>query len=251
MTDDYWTEIDSDRISEVFADLRDPNRRPDYPPSACFDEGERRNMLRRLAESPIENSLVISLMDSWKFVPIAHGDVGYRLPRFNIAIVMQLPVINYRIDIGLFFHTLEGRPYKIAIECDGKQFHEGPANERRDAIRDERLRDQGFQVWRYPGWLLHHHANIAADEIQDAVNAIIMGCEPVFTFARHRAGKTPTIDELTKAYWAFSDGVPWPPRMGKSPRERGWRSVDHMLEWAYYEGCDEFPGLMDNLEQAA
>lgn len=243
MTDDCFTDLDVDWYSEFVASLRDPNRRPDYPPSACFDEGERRNMLRRHAESPIENTLVTSLMDSWKFVPVAHEDVGYRLPRYEISIVMQLPVVGYRIDIGLFFHTLEGVPFKVAIECDGKQFHEGPANERRDAIRDDKLRRAGFEVWRYPGWLLHHHAYVAANEIQDAINDLIQGREPTLTFTRQRANKSPTLDELTRAFWAFYDGVPWPPRMGRNPRERGWRSIDAMLEWAAWSGPDEFPEL--------
>jgi very-short-patch-repair endonuclease len=241
----------SDWLTSALKSLRNPNRRPAYPPSACFDEGERRNLLRRQAESPIESKLMVALMDSWKFVPVAHEHAGYRLPRFEIAIVAQYPVWNYRIDLGLFFHTEAGQPIKVALECDGKLFHEGAENERRDAVRDARLQAAGFQVWRYPGWLLHHHPHVAANEIHDAANALMMGQRPVQTFMRQRAGKTPTIDELTKAYWAFGDGVPWPPRMGKSPRERGWRSVDHMLEWAYYEGCDEFPGLMDNLEDAA
>jgi very-short-patch-repair endonuclease len=251
MSDDYWTEMDADWYRNLFDDLRDPNRKPTYPPSACFDEGERRNLLRRQAESPIESKLMVSLMDSWKFVPVAHEDVGYQLPRFEIAIVAQYPVWNYRIDLGLFFHTEAGQPIRVALECDGKLYHEGAENERRDAVRDSRLEAAGFQVWRYPGWLLHHHPHVAANEIHDAANALMMGQKPVQTFMRQRAGKTPTIDELTKAYWAFGDGVPWPPRMGKNPRERGWRSVDHMFEWAYYEGRDEFPGLIDDSEDAA
>jgi very-short-patch-repair endonuclease len=238
-------------LTDVIAWLRDGNRKPTYPPSACFDEGERRNLLRRQSESPIESKLAVSLLDSWKFVPVAHEDVNWRLPRFEIAIVAQYPVLNYRLDLALFFHTEAGRPVKVALECDGKLYHEGPENERRDAVRDGRLETAGFKVWRYSGWLLNYHPHVAADEIHDGVNALIMGQRPVLTFARHSAAKIPTIDELTKAFWAFQDGVPWPPRMGQNPRDRGWRNIDHMLEWAYYEGRDEFPGLIGNIEEVA
>lgn len=227
------------------------NPKPRYPASVINQESARRAYVRQWAESPIEADLGQSLVDSWKLVIVGHEDVGFRLAKFEIAFVMQYPVANHRIDMGLFFHTLKGEPVKVAVECDGKQFHEGPENERKDALRDNRLRDAGFEVWRYPGWLLHHHAYVAANEIQDAVNDIIMGREPILTFTRQRAGSQPTIDELTRAYWAFTDGVPWPPRMGPNPRQRGWESIEDMLEWAYYEGRDEFPGLCRDYDEDA
>jgi very-short-patch-repair endonuclease len=223
---------------EWFADPK-----PRLPVSALKTDGARWRYIRERAESPIECSLGMSLMDSWKFVVVDHEDVGFRLGKYEIAFVMQYPVANHRIDMGLFFRTLKGDPVKVAVECDGKQFHEGPENERKDAIRDNKLRAAGFKVWRYPGWLLHHHAYVAANEIQHAANDIIMGRTPILTFTRQRARKSPTLNELTRAYWANVDGVPWPARMGAKPHERGWRHVEDIQEWAYYEGQREFPDL--------
>lgn len=219
------------------------NPQPRYPASVNNLESARRAYVRQWAESPIEASLGQSLIDSWKFVIVGHEDVGFRLAKHEIAFVMQYPVANHRIDMGLFFHTLKGEPVKVAVECDGKQFHEGPENERKDALRDNNLRAAGFRVWRYPGWLLHHHAYVAANEIQHAANDLIMGRTPILTFTRQRAGKSPTLNELMRAYWAHVDGVPWPPRMGAKPHERGWRHVEDIQEWAYYEGQGELPDL--------
>jgi very-short-patch-repair endonuclease len=219
------------------------NPQPRYPASVVNQDSERRAYVRTRAESPIEASLGQSLIDSWKFVIVGRDDVGFRLAKNEIAFVMQYPVANHRIDMGLFFRTLKGDPVKVAVECDGKQFHEGLENERKDAIRDNKLRAAGFRVWRYPGWLLHHHAYVAANEIQHAANDIIMGRTPILTFTRQRARKSPTLNELMRAYWANVDGVPWPARMGAKPHERGWRHVEDIQEWAYYEGQSEFPDL--------
>lgn len=52
----------------------------------------------------------------------------------------QLPVLGYFLDFADPFK-------KIAIECDGKQWH----NAEKDAKRDARLRADGWTVYRIPG----------------------------------------------------------------------------------------------------
>lgn len=52
----------------------------------------------------------------------------------------QLPVLGYFLDFADPFK-------KIAIECDGKQWHDAE----RDAKRDARVRAEGWTVYRIPG----------------------------------------------------------------------------------------------------
>lgn len=52
----------------------------------------------------------------------------------------QIPVLNYFVDFGCPFK-------KIAIECDGYQWHDS----KRDRIRDSRLAAEGWSVFRIPG----------------------------------------------------------------------------------------------------
>jgi len=53
----------------------------------------------------------------------------------------QLPVGRYFVDFG-------NPVRKIALECDGKQWHD----EKKDAKRDLDLMMQGWTVYRVPGW---------------------------------------------------------------------------------------------------
>ena len=53
----------------------------------------------------------------------------------------QLPVGRYFVDFG-------NPVARVAIECDGKDFHD----ECRDSLRDAELSRSGWRVWRVPGW---------------------------------------------------------------------------------------------------
>jgi very-short-patch-repair endonuclease len=53
----------------------------------------------------------------------------------------QIPALNYFLDFA--------DPFKqIAIECDGKDWHDPE----KDAKRDARLREIGWTIYRIPGW---------------------------------------------------------------------------------------------------
>ncbi|WP_088032758.1 endonuclease domain-containing protein [Evansella clarkii] len=81
---------------------------------------------RNKTESPIERRLLDALRAQ-----------GYS-PR------TQIPAGPYRIDIAF-------PAYKLAIECDGKQYHSGAANKARDRRKDTYLRRNGWQVLRFSG----------------------------------------------------------------------------------------------------
>lgn len=63
----------------------------------------------------------------------------------------QVPVGKYRID---FVHTVreEGREIRVAVECDGHDFHEKTKEQaQRDKERDRFLQQEGYFVFRYTG----------------------------------------------------------------------------------------------------
>lgn len=196
------------------------------------DPTERNRYVRERSESPIEFRLAWALLFSHKFVIVAPDQFEDKRDPLEFAFVMQYPVWRYRLDIAVCVHTDAGIMRKIAIECDGARFHTGEANERRDRSRDFALSEAGFEVWRYPGWLLHHAPDCAADEIREALIAVAKGAEPVLTFSRGHNAKAPTLREYEAAFWAFQDGVAWPARMGKNPEQRGWVVVEDLIEWA-------------------
>ena len=81
-------------------------------------------------ESPIEHRLYNALRNS-----------GYHP-------TTQVKVGRYRIDIAFPTH-------KLAIECDGRNFHSTPNAKARDKRRDAYLRSQGWKVLRFSGSRIH------------------------------------------------------------------------------------------------
>lgn len=67
-----------------------------------------------------------------------------QLLRKGYKVDTQVPCGKYRIDIVL-------TDYKIAIECDGKEFHSTPDQKRYDKNRSNYLRKHGYSVWRFTG----------------------------------------------------------------------------------------------------
>jgi very-short-patch-repair endonuclease len=61
--------------------------------------------------------------------------------RYGVPFYPQIPALGYFLDFANPF-------LKIDIECDGKQWHD----REKDAIRDTRLMQDGWTVYRIPGW---------------------------------------------------------------------------------------------------
>lgn len=53
-----------------------------------------------------------------------------------------------QLPVGRFFVDFGNPVAKVALECDGKQWHD----QQKDARRDAELRELGWSVWRAPGW---------------------------------------------------------------------------------------------------
>jgi very-short-patch-repair endonuclease len=86
-------------------------------------------------ESPIETKLMKTLAK--------HGFRPYG----------QIPCGKFRIDIAIFY---KGK--KIAIECDGEQFHSSPQQKEHDARKDDFLQRNRWKVFRFTGKEIYHDA---------------------------------------------------------------------------------------------
>ena len=96
-------------------------------------------------ESPIERRMLKSLwMNGYN--PLAQYKVGY-----------------YRLDFALL-------RYKIAIECDGKQWHSSPKQKAHDRKRDAYLRSRGWKVLRFSGSSINSDMSKVIKRIDKAVS---------------------------------------------------------------------------------
>lgn len=83
-------------------------------------------------------------------------------------IVPQFAVDEYRVDFALFNRA--ERSVKIAIECDGHDFHERTKEQaQRDKSRDRAIQMRGFKVLRFTGSEIYRKPMDCAREVYDAV----------------------------------------------------------------------------------
>lgn len=68
--------------------------------------------------------------------------------KLNISVTPQYPVDGYRVDFAWF--TDDG--LKIAIECNGEEFHSKIEDKIWDREKDNYLRKKGWKVFRIPAW---------------------------------------------------------------------------------------------------
>ena len=101
----------------------------------------------RLCQSPIEMLMLIGL---YRFIIATIPTV------FITEIVPQCPVGPYRIDLAVAINYADNK-YKLAIECDGHDYHEKTENQaRHDKKRDRYLQSRGWLVARFTGKEINH-----------------------------------------------------------------------------------------------
>lgn len=94
-----------------------------------------------LCESPIEKVLLPGLIcqryQFFNFNPcvLLPGETD-KFKRGTMAVIPQLPIGRYRVDFALAGSIGDGPIKFVVVECDGKEFHDGIANVRRDVNRD-------------------------------------------------------------------------------------------------------------------
>ena len=117
-------------------------------------------------ESPIERVMLVSIYSYLRFLspfPVAYWTDGSDAMKAeqgkdHIMIYTQAPVGHYRVDI-LIYSTLSSAdsacqlvPCRIAVECDGHDFHERTKEQAaRDKARDRELMSHGLTVIHFTG----------------------------------------------------------------------------------------------------
>lgn len=73
-----------------------------------------------------------------------------------------IPQVNcgpYRIDLALY-------EYRLAIECDGKEWHSTPEQKRHDARKNNYLKRHGWKVCRLSGKTINYNLGYAINHIK-------------------------------------------------------------------------------------
>lgn len=73
--------------------------------------------------------------------------------------IPQVKCGPYRIDLALY-------EYKLAIECDGKEWHSTPEQKRHDARKNNYLKKNGWKVCRLSGKTINSNLGYAINHIK-------------------------------------------------------------------------------------
>lgn len=156
--------------------------------AVCHAEAARKRMLESVGqlgarcESPIERVMAAALWarfnsaDKWF---TCHWHLGERLapgpsetPFDDVFGFFQVPAGKYVVDIVLIVRWASIYQ-RIAIECDGHDFHERTKEQaRHDRRRDRALQAAGFRVMRFTGSEIWANPGKCADEVMDVINAL-------------------------------------------------------------------------------
>lgn len=98
-------------------------------------------------------------------------EVGNLLIDKGYQVLPEYPVIGYRIDL-----VVQGSSARLAIECDGDQYHT-LENWEEDQIRERQLRRAGWQFWRVSGSAFYKHKEKALDSLWDKLKEL--GIDPI------------------------------------------------------------------------
>lgn len=123
------------------------------------------NALLARCDSPIEKQLVFALKDVLPFPYIKDVRVQLEYVRDLNFIVLHGPSPKYfKLDIAI--------PHlKVAVECDGHEFHSSKESRGRDAKRDRELQAAGWMVLRFTGTEITADARKCAEGIFQAALA--------------------------------------------------------------------------------
>jgi len=124
-----------------------------------------------LCESPIERDMLAALMSgNWDrllspFVPVhSVRDKQESIKASPVVIIPQFPLGRFRLDFAILIRG-KGRARILAVECDGKEFHDDWTDKQRDTYLDA----FGVSVFRAPGKSLVANPYDIADLVIQAV----------------------------------------------------------------------------------
>ena len=106
---------------------------------------------QKTCESPAEEILLAAMcwsvgLRDWR-MPMLWSFDSPRPSYFDVVIVPQLPIGDYRVDFAIYAKEL-----KLVVEVDGHEFHEKTkAQAGRDKRRDRDLQQEGWAVFHFTG----------------------------------------------------------------------------------------------------
>jgi very-short-patch-repair endonuclease len=78
----------------------------------------------------------------------------------GFTVIPQYEVAGYRIDL-----VVQGENAKLAIECDGDQYHNGLEKWQEDIERQQIIERSGWQFWRVSGSSFYRHKEKALESL--------------------------------------------------------------------------------------
>ena len=140
-------------------------------------------------ESPIEkifyNALVnseiaIGIWGKLKPIPIYYKKDILKVIRNKqkslryIYVYPQAWVDNYRLDFLIKYGIIGARPEKLlAIECDGKSYHENNGSFTKDRQRDRALNSKRIRVLRFTGREIYEDVSKCICEVEKVISSTI------------------------------------------------------------------------------
>lgn len=173
--------------SESVAWLRERLIRP-----PCSAESHRWVQASLASESPIEVVMFLGLCASFAIAkfPMAIVEAGSsrdhrELPDREVIVELSLqePVSDYRIDVGIQVACNVGgalHQWRVAIECDGEDYHTSEQQVIHDAGKDAFLCGAGWLVYRFSGTHIW----------RDISNCCAQVIEPIFNKCRTLAARS-------------------------------------------------------------
>ena len=93
-------------------------------------------------------------------------EVGNMIIDRGYQVLPEYPVIGRRIDL-----VVQGENARLAVECDGDQYHT-LENLEEDQARERLLRRAGWEFWRVTGSAFYRHKDKALDSLWKKLNEI-------------------------------------------------------------------------------
>ena len=128
-------------------------------------------------ESPIEQMMLASLMfcvtgyGPWP-LEIWTNDYPDTPAPNSVFITPQFEFGSYRLDLAIFGKDFSGREFRVAVECDGHEFHKSKEQSRSDRRRDRFLQVHGWHPMRFSGAEIWANADRCAEEVGNFITKL-------------------------------------------------------------------------------
>lgn len=173
-----WERLNSYHSNYLAAWTDDLEMDPDWrAPKDLIDRINRLGLMNE-TESPIEYHMQRALMLCGALDQEGRAPIVLRAGRAPIKglkraqIIPQLRVEQYRLDFGVCYWNY-GSFARVAVECDGAEFHATDRNQvERDKQRDRFLLQQGWPVMRFTGSEIAAGVVGRSDEVGRALDGL-------------------------------------------------------------------------------